>query len=1281
MPGQLQTVLIDIEARPKTDAAAAAFDALDKKSASLGRGIDVPVIVNSNAGAFDAAKTDAKSAGEAIAASLNQPIKIPPVKVPPIEVPPVEVPPVVIPPIKPPTIPPIQGGVIEKLEADLKTFAEQKKKAFNAEEAAAFEREIRKTEAEIEKFSKETNELAGKKPFEGLRKQVEGLKEGLAGIGTISIGTALGDGIKDVFSGFIAKAREADNASDQLSVAIAKAGKTGAAAQAEIARLGTSSKKIADEFALPQTQVTALQATIAGFGGVTGKTLDGLTETALGASQALGLAPEAIARMIARGADPEAQAALGRLGIVFDKNASAAGRLAAINAKLGPSIQAAKDSTQDAIGNFDRLKNTVEEAAIGFASKSFEALAPIFQALLPAVETAGDALSAIGEALGAVIGFVKDNAVSVGILAAGITAYAVATNAAAIGTAIATTATGAMTAAQAALNVVMEANPIGLIVVAVAALAAGVVYAYKHFEGFRNVVDTAWSAIKRIGLAVWEGIKFWAQWLNPIGLLVKGFQFLYEKIEFVHDAVDTVVDTIKSAGSAILSLLGINDSVDKSVSSVKESAKAATDATDALKASTEANGDAAKSLEERWRSVVETTAEAFNKLKDSSAKFATDATTAGASNLLQLQTLQRSLSDARAKGDQEAIASLTKYVDEYKQKVAQDKFALQSQGDLLDAANRNLAILKAQDDAANGRLIKGQELNDQMAQINARQQDQLDATRKLVDLSSVRGKIEQEAFEVQSRASNNHKLATDAEARLNDLKIAGLRSDLEATQAVRKYAFTKLELQQNTEKQRNIELQIEQILEKQADTLKKQTDEFRALADAEAALTQKEIEVGIRPKEDFLPLLREQIVTAQREVDSLHAKRQSLIDANATVSAITQIDTEIAQSQAKLLGLQVDINNKSRDLEKASTDARIANIDNEYDHDRAVLDQKLAADTAYFDQRRLLGGQLTQQEQDLENQIRERARKDRAAIDKKELDDKVANLKEYADQAIAAFSQAFSAQQKLSDVEVADKRLSFEEQQTDLEKSLGKGQISYKRYQVELAKLNKERGDFENQQNEANRSAFSRGIDSLYKTAIDALGKYLVDFAERKAIELLIHTLTEEEKTAATAGGSTARIASDVAEEASTLAVAAANGVAAAAAAVYNAIASLPFPLDLVAGAASAGAVVALIGGLTGAIGFKTGGLGLVGEGGVPEIIGPTKDFSQFATQLVLSTAKQTAAALSAANIGGGNGRSGGRTQVDLRVQKFGVSGRDLKYTFVQENLVNQTERFAALAN
>ena len=63
-------------------------------------------------------------------------------------------------------------------------------------------------------------------------------------------------------------------------------------------------------------------------------------------------------------------------------------------------------------------------------------------------------------------------------------------------------ATKLLAAAQYALNAVMMANPIGLIVVGIGALVAGIVYAYNHFEKFRGIVWATWEVLKEFGRTV-----------------------------------------------------------------------------------------------------------------------------------------------------------------------------------------------------------------------------------------------------------------------------------------------------------------------------------------------------------------------------------------------------------------------------------------------------------------------------------------------------------------------------------------------------------------------------------------------------------------------------------------------------------------------------------------------------------------------------------------------------------------------------------------------------------
>lgn len=59
------------------------------------------------------------------------------------------------------------------------------------------------------------------------------------------------------------------------------------------------------------------------------------------------------------------------------------------------------------------------------------------------------------------------------------------------------------TIAQWALNTAQAANPIGIIIAAIVALIAGMIYLWKTNEGFRDAVIGAWSTIKAAGVAVW----------------------------------------------------------------------------------------------------------------------------------------------------------------------------------------------------------------------------------------------------------------------------------------------------------------------------------------------------------------------------------------------------------------------------------------------------------------------------------------------------------------------------------------------------------------------------------------------------------------------------------------------------------------------------------------------------------------------------------------------------------------------------------------------------------
>lgn len=67
-------------------------------------------------------------------------------------------------------------------------------------------------------------------------------------------------------------------------------------------------------------------------------------------------------------------------------------------------------------------------------------------------------------------------------------------------------ATMAWTAVQWALNAALNANPIGLVVLAIAALVAGLIYAYNNSETFRNIVQGVFQAVGAAATWLWETV-------------------------------------------------------------------------------------------------------------------------------------------------------------------------------------------------------------------------------------------------------------------------------------------------------------------------------------------------------------------------------------------------------------------------------------------------------------------------------------------------------------------------------------------------------------------------------------------------------------------------------------------------------------------------------------------------------------------------------------------------------------------------------------------------------
>ena len=109
-----------------------------------------------------------------------------------------------------------------------------------------------------------------------------------------------------------------------------------------------------------------------------------------------------------------------------------------------------------------------------------------------------------------VVGVITALATVIGVVKVATLAWTAATK-------ISAAATAAWTAVQWALNAALLANPIGLVVVAIAALVAGFIIAYKTSDKFRAIVNKAFAWVLKAAKNVFNWLK--SNWPLIVGIL------------------------------------------------------------------------------------------------------------------------------------------------------------------------------------------------------------------------------------------------------------------------------------------------------------------------------------------------------------------------------------------------------------------------------------------------------------------------------------------------------------------------------------------------------------------------------------------------------------------------------------------------------------------------------------------------------------------------------------------------------------------------------------------
>ena len=234
-------------------------------------------------------------------------------------------------------------------------------------------------------------------------------------------------------------------------------------------------------------------------------------------------------------------------------------------------MKAGKD-TQSFGEKWTVIKNRVLVGLEPLAMRVFDGMGKLMDALPPIADRVGAAINGTAGAVKSAAGWFDRHrtvTLALAVVLTGMiavwTGYKIAALASAAATAISTSAattgtaawiikqgallavaaaTRTYTAVQWLLNAAMSANPIGLVVVALVALAAGLVYAYKKSETFRDIVDAAWGAVSGAVGAAWSLIK---GVFDAMGSATKSAWDLVGKY---------IIDPVKDAASAVRNALG-----------------------------------------------------------------------------------------------------------------------------------------------------------------------------------------------------------------------------------------------------------------------------------------------------------------------------------------------------------------------------------------------------------------------------------------------------------------------------------------------------------------------------------------------------------------------------------------------------------------------------------------------------------------------------------------------------------------------------------------------------
>lgn len=311
--------------------------------------------------------------------------------------------------------------------------------------------------------------------------------------------------VVDFVGNSLAQAREAQKAGALTAAAIKSTGGAANVTAAQVAALATA---ISDKVGVDDEAIQSGENLLLTFTNIRNETGKGndifnqATQSITDMSAALGQDMKSGAIQLGKALnDPiKGITALSRVGVAFtDQQKAQITAMVEAGNTMGAQKVILAELTTEFGGAAAAQATAGDRAKVAFENLQEEIgtkLLPVVDALLVAFVDKGiPAIEGFGNGLASVVGFVQDNADVIAPLAAAVGAAAVAYGAITLATAAWTAVTTAATGAQLLFDAALAANPISIVIIAVAALAAGIVIAYKRSETFRDVVSKAMSVV------------------------------------------------------------------------------------------------------------------------------------------------------------------------------------------------------------------------------------------------------------------------------------------------------------------------------------------------------------------------------------------------------------------------------------------------------------------------------------------------------------------------------------------------------------------------------------------------------------------------------------------------------------------------------------------------------------------------------------------------------------------------------------------------------------------